>query len=92
MKEFSPTRPVVDHSYVNALFCLFHPQNDTVSLWDLGNQILDSSREILQNHADIALETGNNFTLNRNFQYLLLNGADTVSVRYRSIMDLFIAR
>lgn len=51
------------------------PQSDLNSLWLMGNAFIASTREIVSNYLLIANQTLNNFMLNRDWQYMNLNGA-----------------
>lgn len=53
---------------------LGHPQSVTNSLWLMGNAMIASAREIISNHVRIANSTAFDFGLNRDWQYINLNG------------------
>ncbi len=61
--------------------CACPPQSDLNSLWLMGNAFIASTREIVSNYLLIANQTLNNFMLNRDWQYMNLNG--TYSGRQR---------
>jgi len=48
-------------------------QEEPSNLWLVGNQLIASAREVLHNHELIAAETGNDFRLDKDWQYVMSN-------------------
>ncbi|GLC33063.1 hypothetical protein PLESTB_000374500 [Pleodorina starrii] len=62
------------------------------SLWLMGNAFIASAREIVSNHIRIANATKNNFMLNRDWQYINLNGPASISLGYRLSLNGMVLR
>lgn len=67
-------------------------QSDLNSLWLMGNALIASGRELVSNHIRIANATGKNFTLNRDWQYVINNGPASVTAGYRYSLNGMVLR
>ncbi|KAG2450719.1 hypothetical protein HYH02_004557 [Chlamydomonas schloesseri] len=66
--------------------------SDKNSLWLMGNALIASGRELVSNHIRIANATGNNFTLNRDWQYINHNGPASITAGYRYSLNGMVLR
>eukprot|EP00955_Chlamydomonas_euryale_P054983 356000-Chlamydomonas_euryale.AAC.3 len=49
------------------------------SLWEMGNHLIASARNVLENHATLAAANGGNLTASPDWQYVLRNGRDAIA-------------
>ncbi|KAG2493479.1 hypothetical protein HYH03_008295 [Edaphochlamys debaryana] len=66
--------------------------SDLNSLWLMGNAILAAGREIVSNHLRIANTTNSDFELNRNWQYINMNGPASITAGYRYSLNGMVLR
>ncbi|GFR48517.1 hypothetical protein Agub_g10412 [Astrephomene gubernaculifera] len=62
------------------------------SLWLMGNAFLAAGRELVSNHILIANNTLNNFLLNRDWQYVNMNGPTSMTSGYRYSLNGMVLR
>jgi len=57
------------------------------SLWEMGNHLIASARNVLENHATLAAANGGNLTASPDWQYVLRNGRDAIAPQYIANTD-----
>jgi len=67
-------------------------EEDSSNLWQLGNTFFSSARELISNHEKIAEQTGNDFSLNRQWSYIINNGPDVIAQAYTRSMNNMLRR